>query len=90
MCDNRFADRDTVMRYHWGFGVGHTYAYRQCDPLPEPQAQNVRLFPGSEDVPVDICTFSTKTTSMDGSGNMDRSGQPNSMDGRTTIDICKF
>ncbi|KIJ57944.1 hypothetical protein HYDPIDRAFT_34653 [Hydnomerulius pinastri MD-312] len=24
---NRFVDRDMVMRYHWGMGVGHVYAY---------------------------------------------------------------
>ena len=23
----RFVDRDMVMRYHWGLGVGHVYAY---------------------------------------------------------------
>ncbi|KAF9473559.1 hypothetical protein BDN70DRAFT_761574, partial [Pholiota conissans] len=23
---NRFADRDMVMRYHWGLGIGHTYS----------------------------------------------------------------
>ncbi|KAJ3527383.1 hypothetical protein NMY22_g9809 [Coprinellus aureogranulatus] len=25
---NRFVDRDTFMRYEWGLGVGHSYAYR--------------------------------------------------------------
>src|ERR1700722_903997 len=24
-----FADRDMLMRYHWGLGVGHTYTYEQ-------------------------------------------------------------
>ncbi|KJA26291.1 hypothetical protein HYPSUDRAFT_133110, partial [Hypholoma sublateritium FD-334 SS-4] len=24
---NRFVDRDMVMRYHWGLGVGHTYSH---------------------------------------------------------------
>jgi hypothetical protein len=23
----RFADRDMVMRFHWGLGVGHTYSH---------------------------------------------------------------
>lgn len=23
---NRFADRDMLMRYHWGLGIGHTYS----------------------------------------------------------------
>lgn len=31
MCytSNRFVDRDMVLRYHWGFGVGHTYCHTQ-------------------------------------------------------------
>ena len=26
--ETRFADRDMVIRYHWGIGVGHTYSHR--------------------------------------------------------------
>ena len=29
-----FVDRDMLMRYHWGFGVGHAYAYNNVE-LPE-------------------------------------------------------
>ena len=25
--NQRFADRDMVMRFHWGLGVGHTYSH---------------------------------------------------------------
>lgn len=25
--NSSFADRDILMRYHWGMGVGHTYAH---------------------------------------------------------------
>ncbi|KIK25266.1 hypothetical protein PISMIDRAFT_43715, partial [Pisolithus microcarpus 441] len=32
---NRFADRDMLLRYHWGLGVGHMYSHvhspAQCD-----------------------------------------------------------
>jgi len=31
MLDSRFSERDLVMRYHWGLGVGHIYAH---DALP--------------------------------------------------------
>ncbi|KJA12845.1 hypothetical protein HYPSUDRAFT_210068 [Hypholoma sublateritium FD-334 SS-4] len=36
---NRFADRDMVMRYHWGLGIGHTYSHGvvagfQQHPIP--------------------------------------------------------
>ena len=29
-----FVDRDMLMRYHWGLGVGHAYAYNNTE-LPE-------------------------------------------------------
>ena len=25
-----FVDRDMVMRYHWGLGVGHVYSHSDC------------------------------------------------------------
>ncbi|THH10901.1 hypothetical protein EW146_g8221 [Bondarzewia mesenterica] len=34
--DFRFADRDMVMRYHWGFAVGHAYAHDQTASLVAP------------------------------------------------------
>ena len=27
----RFVDRDMLMRYHWGYGVGHTYSHFRRD-----------------------------------------------------------
>ncbi|KAF8834540.1 hypothetical protein BDN67DRAFT_914775 [Paxillus ammoniavirescens] len=30
---NRFVDRDMVMRYHWGLGVGHIYAHSMSAPF---------------------------------------------------------
>ncbi|KAF8063262.1 hypothetical protein FPV67DRAFT_1563422 [Lyophyllum atratum] len=33
---NRFVDRDMVMRYHWGLGVGHVYS-RQATQAPPTQ-----------------------------------------------------
>ncbi|RDB18539.1 hypothetical protein Hypma_000288 [Hypsizygus marmoreus] len=33
---NRFVDRDMIMRYHWGLGVGHVYSRMQTDaPHPD-------------------------------------------------------
>lgn len=32
----RFVDRDMILRYHWGHGVGHTYAYPEVSAdVPE-------------------------------------------------------
>jgi hypothetical protein len=36
---HRFVDRDMVMRYHWGLGVGHLYAHCYGNP-PQPCALN--------------------------------------------------
>lgn len=32
----RFVDRDMVIRYHWGHGVGHTYAFGGADVTEAP------------------------------------------------------
>ncbi|KJA21107.1 hypothetical protein HYPSUDRAFT_141225, partial [Hypholoma sublateritium FD-334 SS-4] len=37
---NRFADRDMVMRYHWGLGIGHTYSHGPKNPSQENLAQS--------------------------------------------------
>ena len=34
-----FVDRDMLMRYHWGFGVGHAYADNNID-LPDETMDN--------------------------------------------------
>ena len=31
----RFVDHDMMMRYHWGHGVGHMYAFTESDPGQE-------------------------------------------------------
>ena len=31
MCNHRFADRDMLMRYHWGLAVGHIYSHPERD-----------------------------------------------------------
>src|SRR5882757_5789806 len=36
MPDDRFADRDMLMRYHWGLGIGHVYAHEA--KLPQDSA----------------------------------------------------
>ena len=30
MHTDRFADRDMIMRYQWGLGIGHTYSHGIC------------------------------------------------------------
>ena len=44
-----------MMRYHWGYGVGHTYAHRSQNPPMawEPQTQK-EMTSSSEDIQVDI------------------------------------
>ncbi|KAF8074608.1 hypothetical protein FPV67DRAFT_1559334 [Lyophyllum atratum] len=42
---NRFVDRDMILRYHWGHGVGHVYAsfQRRHSPTPEPIGGEVEI-----------------------------------------------
>ena len=35
-----FVDRDILMRYHWGFGVGHAYAYNNIESPEETMDNN--------------------------------------------------
>jgi hypothetical protein len=34
----RFVDRDMLMRYHWGLGIGHVYSHGQRADAPAPPA----------------------------------------------------
>jgi hypothetical protein len=51
----RFVDRDMVMRYHWGLGVGHTYAYQKTTlpPTPDEDQHEELHSDASEDLPND-------------------------------------
>jgi len=53
---NRFVDRDMVMRYHWGYGVGHTYAHHNYRPT-RPQPRSDHPLQDSEDMQVDLRMF---------------------------------
>jgi hypothetical protein len=33
LCSPRFSDRDLLMRYHWGLGVGHFHAHQSAATL---------------------------------------------------------
>lgn len=47
-----FADRDMVMRYHYGFGIGHTYSHTQpasMIPSAQQQAYQERNCDGMDD-----------------------------------------
>ena len=37
----RFVDRDMVMRYHWGLGVGHVYTHNQRVEAGIPRDQEI-------------------------------------------------
>jgi hypothetical protein len=38
---SRFSDRDLLMRYHWGLGVGHIYAYQPAGTFVHTPEVNV-------------------------------------------------
>lgn len=40
----RFVDRDMLMRYHWGMGIGHKYAWeKEAEPHGHPSPQTLTL-----------------------------------------------
>ncbi|KIJ10243.1 hypothetical protein PAXINDRAFT_86346, partial [Paxillus involutus ATCC 200175] len=39
----RFVDRDMLLRYHWGLGVGHTYSHVWGGPMVNSQSKSDRL-----------------------------------------------
>ncbi|KIJ60967.1 hypothetical protein HYDPIDRAFT_31838 [Hydnomerulius pinastri MD-312] len=69
---NRFVDRDMLMRYHWGLGVGHLYA---CIPKP---TKNNESFPqndsGQSDVTPANAAPSNNDPDMGGLGDTDEEG----------------
>jgi hypothetical protein len=54
---SRFVDRDMMMRYYWGHGIGHTYAHHTRDPLPGSESEPGQHVPVSDNMDVDIGTF---------------------------------
>ncbi|KAJ3537968.1 hypothetical protein NMY22_g5372 [Coprinellus aureogranulatus] len=54
---NPFADRDMVMRYHWGMGVGHVYSHKRsaiAAPSTPPPSQPTAPSDGNTGAPMDI------------------------------------
>lgn len=52
MPGDRFADRDMLMRYHWGLGIGHAYAQEaklpQNSATPDGEADDTNVLDGEE------------------------------------------
>jgi|SRR5882757_3617592 len=52
MPDDRFADRDMLMRYHWGLGIGHVYAHEaklpQDSATPDGKADDTNMLDDEE------------------------------------------
>jgi len=47
----RFADRDMIMRYHWGIGIGHMYAHGHISAAqtpPEPITNSAQVAPNQD------------------------------------------
>lgn len=52
MPEDRFADRDMLMRYHWGLGIGHVYAQeaklQQNSATPDGEVDGTNMLDGEE------------------------------------------
>ncbi|KAG2021050.1 hypothetical protein CC2G_006316 [Coprinopsis cinerea AmutBmut pab1-1] len=66
---NRFVDRDMVMRFHWGLGVGHVYSHDDAPPATDdmtPQSLAVRT--STQNLPDASTSYQTDETT----GEIDR------------------
>ncbi|KAF9230744.1 hypothetical protein BU15DRAFT_83245 [Melanogaster broomeanus] len=68
---NRFVDRDMVMRYHWGLGVGHTYTHGNSElfnsliPTSISQADSGEGLSGSNSIANPICMDQDSNSDLD-------------------------
>ncbi|KAI0064190.1 hypothetical protein BV25DRAFT_1800682 [Artomyces pyxidatus] len=63
---NRFADRDLLMRFHWGLAVGHRYSWTRVDAAERFPLLRDRLLEGSRNGPLTGLTQCTEQTDSEG------------------------
>ena len=75
----RFVDRDMVMRYHWGLGIGHVYAHvKRPTKDNESDGQPILEQPTKAEAAVTQVTTSNPSpaTGNNGSSLVEPTGQP--------------
>jgi hypothetical protein len=51
--DDRFVDRDMIMRYHWGLAIGHTYMHGDSQVDPSSSTEGASHMDEDEDMDAD-------------------------------------
>ncbi|KAF5314748.1 hypothetical protein D9611_007063 [Ephemerocybe angulata] len=68
---NRFVDRDMIMRYHWGLGVGHKYSHKDAPTKPpgeESEAGSPEIAPVEEGSDVEDALMIQADAALDPGG----------------------
>jgi len=74
----RFVDRDMVMRYHWGLGVGHSYAHKQGPASRQSGTEDIQ--PEGEDDESEMAIPQGVTNNHRSANEEDDSSSLNSVD----------
>ena len=96
----RFVDRDMLMRYHWGLGVGHTYSHSTTgSPQKTSFSPTLDSSDNSDEAATNACQFEPQTVEAerhvdedddsedDDNGSLDGSTSPGSDDADKDIDV---
>jgi hypothetical protein len=77
-CISRFSERDLLMRYHWGLGVGHIHAHQHTVPLaaiPRTDSPDVQL-EHEPDATLDVNEINIQIDLQDGNSDVYHSDNP--------------
>ncbi|KIJ60703.1 hypothetical protein HYDPIDRAFT_98197, partial [Hydnomerulius pinastri MD-312] len=64
---NRFVDRDMLLRYHWGMGIGHAYSHVPDAPDRPGEQQESRVYSDTSPAPSDTTPAASPGDGDDGS-----------------------
>ena len=86
MTSYRFVDRDMLMRYHWGFGVGHLYAHTPVSQQGDKSGNNTNTS-GDKDggVDMEVLPLHLHTEQCDADGNSD---EPDTLNCSDSDEVC--
>jgi hypothetical protein len=68
---NRFSDRDLLMRYHWGLGVGHLHAHQHAATSIPGEDSHIRTQSPDCEPDVDENDVGAQTQDRDGDNDAD-------------------
>jgi hypothetical protein len=79
---SRFADRDMLMRYHWGVGIGHTHAHSNAPATHKHQVNLRTIDKAVEQIPTE-----NETRYLGGNGMSDSDESELGMEDRDNLHL---